>query len=169
MVCLSGPVGAAVAKSLGLPPNPPPNQMTYSLPANECAAVLNGALTLNPASTPLQAFLLNELETNGGLFNYKTRVYLASGRFDHRFSDSDQVTATYRFGHDLEENPDVQSLTGFSAGSSIHDYDNNALAAWYHQFEVPRRRTKLSFNSTTLASTSFRTNLVKSDSKSPAL
>src|SRR5208282_15492 len=79
--CLSGPVGAAVAQSLGLPaPNP-----TTNLPASECSAILNGALTLNPAASQLQAFLLNQLETNGGLFNYKTREYLASGRFDHRF------------------------------------------------------------------------------------
>jgi hypothetical protein len=128
--CLSGPVGGAVAAQLDLPaPNP-----TTNLPASTCAAILNGALTLNPASSQLQGFLLNELESNGGLFDYSTRQYLASGRFDHRFSDSDQMTVTYRYGHDVEENPDVQSLTGFSAGSSIHDYDNNALAAWYHQF-----------------------------------
>jgi hypothetical protein len=137
--CLSGPVGAAVAASLGLPaPNP-----TTNLPASTCAAVLNGALTLNPASSPLQAFLLNELETNGGLFDYSTREYLASGRFDHHFSDSNQLTVTYRFGHDLEENPDVQSLTGFSAGSSIHDYDNNAFAAWYHQFSATAQNEAL--------------------------
>jgi hypothetical protein len=129
--CLSGPVGTAVASQL-----PPPFTGMTTLPGPVCAAVLNGALTLNPASSPLQAFLLNELETNGGLFDYGTREYLASGRFDHRFSDSNQMTATYRFGHDLEENPDVQSLTAFSAGSSIHDYDNNALAAWYHQFSA---------------------------------
>jgi hypothetical protein len=129
VACLSGPVGAAVASQL-----PAPFTGMTTLPGPVCAAALNGALTLNPASSLLQGFLLNELESNGGLFNYKTREYLASGRFDHRFSDSDQMTATYRFGHDLEENPDVQSLTAFSAGSSIHDYDNNALAAWYHQF-----------------------------------
>jgi hypothetical protein len=129
VACLSGPVGAAVAGQL-----PAPFTGMTTLPGPVCAAVLNGALTLNPASSQLQAFLLNQLETNGGLFDYNTRAYLASGRFDHRFSDSDQLTLTYRFGHDLEENPDVQSLTGFSAGSSIHDYDNNALAAWYHQF-----------------------------------
>jgi hypothetical protein len=129
VTCLSGPVGAAVASQL-----PAPFTGMTTLPGPVCAAVLNGALTLNPASSPLQAFLLNELETNGGLFDYNTRAYLASGRFDHRFSDSNQLALTYRFGHDLEENPDVQSLTGFSAGSSIHDYDNNALAAWYHQF-----------------------------------
>ncbi len=141
--CLSGPVGAAVAASLGLPaPNP-----TTNLPASTCGLILEGALTTNPATSPLQAFLVNELESNGGLFNYKTREYLASGRFDHRFSDSDQLTLTYRFGHDLEENPDVQSLTGFSAGSSIHDYDNNALAAWYHQFSpTAQNEARLQFD-----------------------
>ena len=138
VACLSGPVGAAVASQL-----PAPFTGMTTLPGPVCASVLNGALTLNPASSQLQGFLLNELETNGGLFNYKTREYLASGRFDHRFSDSDQMTATYRFGHDLEENPDVQSLTGFSAGSSIHDYDNNALAAWYHQFSATAQNEAL--------------------------
>ena len=30
----------------------------------------------------------------------------------------------------------MQSLTAFSAGSSIHTYDNNFQAAWYHQFSA---------------------------------
>ena len=110
------------------------------LPAAFCAGALTSALTvsqatgLTPGQTALNTFLVNALEANGGLFNYNTRQYLASGRFDYRFSNSNQISLTYRFGHDLEENPDVQSLTGFSAGSSIHDYDNNVMAAWYHQF-----------------------------------
>jgi hypothetical protein len=145
--CLSGPVGAAVAKSLSLPaPNP-----TTNLPAAACSQILTGALTTNPAASPLNAFLVNALEVNGGLFNYNTREYLASGRFDHRFSDANQIAITYRFGHDLEENPDVQSLTGFSAGSSIHDYDNNALAAWYHQFSpTAQNELRLQFDYATL-------------------
>jgi hypothetical protein len=111
-----------------------------TITANQCAGALFEGLNvsqttgLSAGQNLLNTFLVNALEKNGGLFNYKTREYLASGRFDHRFSDSDQISVTYRFGHDLEENPDVQSLTGFSAGSSIHDYDNNVLAAWYHQF-----------------------------------
>jgi len=119
-----------------------PNGTITSLPAQTCAGALQTGLTvspitgLTPGQTALNNFLINQLETNGGLFNYNTREYLASGRFDHRFSDSNQLSLTYRFGHDLEENPDVQSLTGFSAGTSIHDYDNNALAAWYHQFSA---------------------------------
>lgn len=127
--CLSGPVGTAVAATL-----PAPFTNMKTLPAVFCAAVLNGALTVNPATSPLNAFLVNALESNGGLFPYNTREYLASGRFDHRFSDANQMTVTYRYGHDREENPDVQSLTGFSAGSSIKAYDNNILAALYHQF-----------------------------------
>jgi hypothetical protein len=79
---------------------------------------------------------VNQFETNGGLFNYNTREYLASGRLDHRFNDSNQLYVSYRYGYDREENPDVQSLTGFSAGSSIHNYDDNIQTGWFHQFSA---------------------------------
>jgi hypothetical protein len=128
--CLSGPVGAAVAAQLGLPaPNP-----TTNVPASTCAAILGGALTLNPTPHSLDAFLVNQFETNGGVFPYDSHEYLASGRLDHRFNTNNQLSVTYRYGHDLEESPDVQSLTGFSAGSSTHTYDSNMQASWYHQF-----------------------------------
>src|SRR5215469_5819472 len=136
--CLSGPVGTAVAAQLGLPaPNP-----TTMLPGPACAAVLTGVLTVNPATSPINAFLVNQLESNGGLFNYNTRNYLANVRLDHHISDSNQLALTYRFGHDLEQNPDVQSLTGFSAGSSVHTYDHTILGAWYHEFS-PRTQNEL--------------------------
>ena len=77
---------------------------------------------------------MNQLESNGGLFHYTTRQYLFSARLDHHISAADSISLAYRYGHDLEENPDVQSLTGFSAGSDIHNYDNNLQAAWYHIF-----------------------------------
>jgi len=112
------------------------------IPAAFCAGALNSGLTVSQSTglTPIQkglnGFLVNSLESNGGLFPYNSREYLASGRFDHRFSDANQISVTYRYGHDREENPDVQSLTGFSAGSLVRAYDNNALAAWYHQFSA---------------------------------
>jgi len=128
-----------------------------TISANQCAGALFEGLNVSQTTglslgqNALNTFLVNALETNGGLFNYKTREYLASGRFDHRFSDSNQISVTYRFGHDLEENPDVQSLTGFSAGSSIHDYDNNVLAAWYHQFSpTAQNELRLQFDYATL-------------------
>ena len=89
---------------------------------------------ISPAQSALNGFLLNQFETEGGLFPYDTREYLASGRLDHRVDANNEISLTYRYGHDLEESPDVQSLTAFSAGSSIHTYDNNLQAAWYRQF-----------------------------------
>jgi hypothetical protein len=106
-----------------------------ALPANVCAGILTNVLTTNPA-TPLGSFLIKQFENNGGLFKYDTREYFLSGRLDHVFSDSNQAYLRYSFAHDNEQNPDVQSLVGFSAGSSVHAYDNTAQAAWFHQFSA---------------------------------
>jgi Carboxypeptidase regulatory-like domain len=121
-----------------------------TIPAAACAGALENVLTVSqltgqliPGQNALNTFLVNQLESNGGLFNYNTRQYLASGRLDHHFSDSNQLVFSLRYGHDLEENPDVQSLTGFSAGSSIHDYDANAMLAWYHQFSAATQNEAL--------------------------
>jgi Carboxypeptidase regulatory-like domain len=126
------------------------------MPAAECAGILQDGLTvsqstgLSAGQTALNIFLINQLEDNGGLFNYNSREYLASGRVDHRISDNDQLFVSYRYGHDLEENPDVQSLTGFSAGSSIHNYDDNIMAGWFHQFSASKQnefRAQFDYNS----------------------
>jgi hypothetical protein len=130
--CLSGPAGTAVASQLPLPFT----GMT-TLPGPVCAAVLTNALTVNnanPKVTPIGAFLVDQFETQGGLFNYNSRDYLASARLDHHIDATNQISLSYRFAHDLEHNPDVQSLTAFSAGSSLHNYDNDLLGAWFHQF-----------------------------------
>ena len=114
-----------------------------TLPGPTCAFALQSILTLNPNPGPnpfvsptqaaLNGFLLNQFETEGGLFPFKTRQYQASGRLDHHFNVNNGLSLTYRYGHDLEESPDVNSLTAFSAGSSIHTYDNNFQATWYRQ------------------------------------
>jgi len=127
--CLSGPIGAAVSAGL-----PPPLTGQMNLPPAVCAGVLSNVLTVNPAAGPLDAYLVNQFETQGGLFNYTSRSYLASVRLDHRIDANNQLFLSYRYAHDVEQNPDVQSLTAFSAGSSVHDYDNDLLGAWFHQF-----------------------------------
>lgn len=105
-----------------------------ALPANICAGILTNVLTVNN-TTPTGNFLVNELESNGGLFPYTTREYQTSARLDHQFSDRDQVFLRYSFAHDREENPDVQSLTGFTRGSSVAPaYDHTLQGAWFHQF-----------------------------------
>ena len=127
-----------------------PNGTVMNLPANRCAGALQNALTtsqltgLTPGQIALNTYWINQLESNGGLFNYTTRQYLFSARLDHHFSETDSISLSYRYGHDLEENPDVQSLTGFSAGSSIHNYDNNLQASWYHVFS-PRTTNEFRF------------------------
>jgi Carboxypeptidase regulatory-like domain/TonB dependent receptor len=129
VTCLSGPIGAAVSAGL-----PPPFTGLTNLPPAVCAGVLGNVLTVNPAAGPLDAYLVNQFETQGGLFNYTSRDYLASVRLDHRIDANNQLFLSYRYAHDVEQNPDVQSLTAFSAGSSVHDYDNDLLGAWFHQF-----------------------------------
>ncbi len=127
-----------------------PNGTVTSLPGNLCAGALTLALTtsqltgLTAGQTALNTYLINQLESNGGLFPYTTREYLFSGRLDHHISEVDSINLSYRYGHDLEENPDVQSLTGISAGSSIHNYDNNLQASWYHVFS-PRTENEFRF------------------------
>lgn len=111
-----------------------------ALPAATCAGLLTSALTvsqstgLNAGATARNAFLINQFESNGGLFSFNTRQYQASGRLDHRFSDQDQIYLRYSYVHDVEENPDVQSLTGFSRGSSVRTYDSTIQTSWFHLF-----------------------------------
>ena len=111
-----------------------------ALPANVCAQILTNGLTISPV-TGLSAgqiarnqYINSQFESNGGLFPYTNRLYLASTRLDHQFSDRNQVALRYSFGHDLEQNPDVTSLTGFSRGSSVKAFDHTLLASWFHQF-----------------------------------
>jgi hypothetical protein len=136
-------LGGASVPCISNPGAPP----TF-LPAAACASVLQSLLTVNPSANlvpilgpvkgPLQTarngFIVNQFEGNGGLFPYNNRLYLASTRFDHQFSDRNQVALRYSFGHDLEQNPDVTSLTGFSRGSSVKAFDHTLLGSWFHQF-----------------------------------
>src|SRR5579872_1944902 len=127
-----------------------PTQNPVMLPGPICAEALQSILTLNttpnPFVTPGQAavnqFLLNQFETNGGVFPYNTRLYQFSARLDHRFDSNNQVFLRYNFSHDLEQSPDVQSLTGFTRGSAVKNYDHALQASWYHQFS-PKSQNEL--------------------------
>src|SRR5438270_1207502 len=130
--CLSGPVGVAVAAELGLPA---PNPVTV-VPAANCAAILNGVLTVNPFASSLSAFVVQQLEKDGGLFPFPIRQHQASARLDHRFSNSDQGFLRYGFAHLTESDPDVQALVGFSRGTSVLDWDNTLQGSWLHQFSA---------------------------------
>ncbi len=128
---------AAIISGLAaLPGNPAVPCLTGqpALPAATCAGILNNILTINPASSPLNAFLVNQFENNGGLSPYSQNDYLANVRLDHSFNDHDQLNVSYIFGHDSEANLDALGLTGFSRGNSIHSYDHTLSAGWFHSF-----------------------------------
>jgi hypothetical protein len=110
---------------------PTPAQQAVLTPAQISALTIKSSAF---GGTALDDFLISQFESNGGLFPFNTRQYQASGRFDHQFSNKNQLFVRYNYGHDLEESPDVQSLTGFSRGSSVHQYDHTILGAWFHQF-----------------------------------
>src|SRR5579859_6930276 len=122
----------------------PPGQPVVFLPAQTCAFALQSILTINanpganpfvsPGQAALNGFAIGQLEANGGVFPYNTHRYQTSVRLDHHFNDQNEFFLRYNYSHDLEESPDVQSLTGFTRGSSIHAYDNTLQAAWYHLF-----------------------------------
>jgi hypothetical protein len=111
-----------------------------NVPAPVCAGLLQSALAVTPGQglSPIQqglnAFLVTQFENEGGVFPFDSREYQGQVRVDHHFNVNNEISVTYRYGHDVEQSPDVQSLTALSAGSSTHTYDNNLQAAWYHQF-----------------------------------
>jgi hypothetical protein len=105
-----------------------------ALPASTCAGILNNILTINPGTSPLNAFLVNQFEANGGLAPFNEHEYLASVRLDHSFSDHDQAYLSYRYGYDNEANLDALGLTGLSRGNTINTFDHTLQAAWYHSF-----------------------------------
>ena len=115
---------------------------SQTFPAPTCAFLLQNILTVSQLTAPgrsagqiaLNNFLINQLENNGGVFPFNTHRYQASVRLDHHLSDQNELFLRYNYTHDLEESPDVQSLTGFTRGSSIHAYDNTIRAGWFHLF-----------------------------------
>lgn len=105
-----------------------------ALPSAVCAGILQNVLTINPASSPLSRFLVNEFETNGGLFPFSTISNYFSGRLDHTFSDRNQIYLRGLYGLSDVGNPNVGALQGVSRGSSIKQWTTSLLGAWYHQF-----------------------------------
>ncbi len=114
--------------------NPP-----TTLPANICAGVLGGILTVDPTvAGPLQGlkrFWVNRFITNSGVFPFEATEDLGSARLDHVFNANNQVFLRYNYGRDIEQNPNVQALVGFSQGNQVSTPTSNTIeGAWFHQF-----------------------------------
>ena len=123
------------------PANPEGGPPTF-LPAQTCGFLLGQCLTITPTASSCPAtftnavnpFIINQFETQGGLFPFPQRSYDASVRFDHRVDDSNQLAFRYSYAHDNEQNPNLQALTAYSRGTRVNAWDSTAMGSWYHQF-----------------------------------
>src|SRR5215471_9388080 len=112
-----------------------------AIPSATCAGILNNFLTLDPNSLfvspgirAFRQFLVNEFESNGGLFPFSTINNYWSARLDHTFNDSNQAYLRGLYGLSDVGNPNVGALEGVSRGSSVKQWTASLLCASYHQF-----------------------------------
>lgn len=121
------------------------------LPAAACAFGLQSLLTVDPTAVgnpfvspghlASNRFIVNQFETDGGLFPFATHEHQFSTRVDHHFSDKNQAFLRYNYAHLSESDPDVQALIGFSRGTSLLDWDSTLQGSWFHQFS-PRSQNE---------------------------
>jgi hypothetical protein len=107
-----------------------------ALPAATCAGILQNVLTINPATSPLNRFLVNQFETNGGLLPFPINSHQGSVRLDHQFNDRNQGSLRYIAAHLEESDPSVQSLSGFSNDFSQLQWTSSLQASWLHTFNA---------------------------------
>jgi hypothetical protein len=104
-----------------------------ALPANTCSAILQNILTINPAASPLNQFLVNQFETNGGVLPFPITSHQASVRLDHQVNDLNQASLRYVAAHVKESHPSTQSF--FSTFSDL-DWTSSLQGTWMHTFNA---------------------------------
>src|SRR5262249_20268595 len=107
-----------------------------ALPAATCAGILQNVLTINPATSSLNQFLVNQFETNGGLLPFPITSHQGSARVDHQLNDRNQASLRYISAHLEESDPSVQSLSGFSNDFSELQWTSSLQASWLHTFSA---------------------------------
>lgn len=107
-----------------------------ALPASTCAGILQNILSINPAASPLNQFLVNQFETNGGLLPFPITSHQGSVRLDHQFNDRNQASLRYIAAHLAESDPSVQSLSGFTNDFSELQWTSSLQTSWLHTFNA---------------------------------
>ena len=150
-----------------LPGNPSVPCLTGqpALPAVTCAGILRNILSIGngPTSSPLSRFLVNQFESNSGLFRFGQLENLGSARLDHKINDKNNLFMKFSAGRDDEEDPNLDALTAFSRGETLNFQDNTAAASWYHIFSPSRQNeVRYQFNYS-------RTDVTTNDAGGPGL
>jgi len=105
-----------------------------ALPAATCAAMLQNLLTVNPASSSLSQFVVNQFETSGGLLPFPMTTHEGSVRLDHQFNDRNQSSLRYLAAHSLRSNPNSKTVAGSSNDFSELQWTSSIQASWLHTF-----------------------------------
>jgi hypothetical protein len=136
-------LGGTVVPCISNPADPTNFALATPLPANQCAGFLQSCLTITPSASACQTngatqalnpFIINQFETNGGLFPFPIRSNDGSVRLDHRVDENNQLNFRYSYAHLKEDDPNVQALTAFSRGTDVTAWDSTAMGSWFHQF-----------------------------------
>ena len=104
-----------------------------ALPAATCAGILQNILTVNPASSQLNQFLVNQFETSGGVLPFPITSHQGSMRLDHQFNDLNQASLRYVAAHVEESNPSTRS---FLSPYSALQWTSSLQATWLHTFNA---------------------------------
>jgi len=106
------------------------------LPAATCAGILQNVLTLNPASSPLKAFAVNQIESNGGLLPFPISSHQGPYGLDHLFNDTNQGSLRYIAAHLERPIPPGMPWLAFSTGYAEHQWTSSLQVSWLHTFNV---------------------------------
>jgi hypothetical protein len=109
-----------------------------ALPAATCAVMLQNLLTVNPASSSLSQFAVNQFETNGGLLPFPMAAHQGSLRLDHQFNDLNQSSLRYIAAHTLRSNPNSKTVAGSSNNYSELQWTSSFQASWLHTFSADK-------------------------------
>jgi len=109
-----------------------------ALPAATCASILQNVLTVNPASSSLSRFLVNQFETSGGLLPFPMTTHQGSLRLDHQFNDLNQSSLRYIAAHSSQSDPNSKTVAGSSNNFSELQWTSSLQASWLHTFSAER-------------------------------
>jgi hypothetical protein len=107
-----------------------------ALAASTCAGILQNTLTINPATKPLNQFLMNQIESNGGVLPFPLTTHQGSARLDHQFDDRNQASLRYVAAHLVESNPNAQSVSTADNDFSELQWTSSLQASWLRTFSA---------------------------------
>jgi hypothetical protein len=107
-----------------------------ALAAATCAGILQNLLTINPVSSPMKQFLVNQIESSGGVLPFPLTTHQGSARLDHQFDDRNQGSLRYVAAHLVDSNPNALAVSTADNNFSDLQWTSSLQASWLHTFSA---------------------------------